>query len=119
MATYSSDELISSSDFAKKFGTYLSQIKSHTVDKIAILKNNHIEAVLVSKDEYEEMRMALDLQEHQKVYESPEFKKNQKIFQETYADIVNGKEKLTPYAEGMDELDRMIDEIEHEHSKKC
>ena len=63
MVAYENDELIPSSEFAKKFGTYLAQVKSHTVDKLAVIKNNRIEAVLVSKDEYEKMREALAFQE--------------------------------------------------------
>ena len=63
MVAYENDELIPSSEFAKKFGLYLAQVKSHTVNKLAVLKNNRIEAVLVSKDEYEKMQNALRLQE--------------------------------------------------------
>jgi PHD/YefM family antitoxin component YafN of YafNO toxin-antitoxin module len=63
MVAYENNELIPSSEFAKKFGLYLSQIKSNTVDKLAVLKNNRIEAVLVSKDEYEKMQNALAFQE--------------------------------------------------------
>ena len=59
MIAYRSDELVSSSDFAKKFGSYLSQIREHTVDKLAILKNNKVEAVLVSHTDYEQMQAAL------------------------------------------------------------
>lgn len=59
MVTYGTDELIPSSEFAKKFGTYLTQIKNHSVDKLAILKNNRVEAVVISKDEYESMKEAL------------------------------------------------------------
>ena len=70
MVTYSTDELIPSSDLAKKFGTYLSQIKDNTVDKLAILKNNKIEAVLVSKDEYEAMSEALKKVESEKILSS-------------------------------------------------
>ena len=68
MVTYSTNELIPSSEFAKKFGSYLSQIKNSTMDKFAILKNNKVEAVLVSKDEYERMSEALELLEHQEIY---------------------------------------------------
>jgi PHD/YefM family antitoxin component YafN of YafNO toxin-antitoxin module len=118
MVAYASNELIPSSEFAKKFGSYLAQIKGSTVEKIAILKNNCVEAVLVSKDDYEKMKKALEQQEHQELYGSPNFKENQKEFQKIYADIVSGKEELTPYEEGMDELDRMIDEIENENIKK-
>ncbi len=42
MVTYSTNELISSSEFAKKFGTYLAQIQDNTVEKLAILKNNKV-----------------------------------------------------------------------------
>ena len=63
MIAYKNDELIPSSEFAKKFGSYLAQIKSNAVEKLAILKNNRIEAVLVSKDEYERMKEAMKAQE--------------------------------------------------------
>lgn len=69
MVTYASNELISSSEFAKKFGSYLSQIKESTIDKIAVLKNNKVEAVLVSKDDYERMVEALEILEHKAIYD--------------------------------------------------
>ena len=69
MIAYATNELISSSEFAKKFGSYLSQITNSAVDKLAILRNNKVEAVLVSKDEYERMKEALDFFEHQEIYD--------------------------------------------------
>ena len=82
MVAYSSHELVSSSDFAKKFGSYLAQLKTDFVDKIAILKNNNIEAVLVPKDDYEKMKMAWELQEHREIYEL--VKKREKISADEY-----------------------------------
>lgn len=70
MVTYSSNELISSSDIAKKFGHYLSSITKHPSDKIAILKNNKVEAVLVSKENYEKMYEALKKTEAQEFLSS-------------------------------------------------
>ncbi|QKJ23812.1 type II toxin-antitoxin system Phd/YefM family antitoxin [Poseidonibacter lekithochrous] len=70
MVTYSTNELISSSELAKKFGTYLSQIKDNTVDKLAVLKNNKVEAVIISKDEYEAMKEALKEVEAKKILKS-------------------------------------------------
>jgi PHD/YefM family antitoxin component YafN of YafNO toxin-antitoxin module len=67
MTTYATNELIPSSEFAKKFGSYLSLIKESTIDKLAILKNNKIEAVLVSKDDYERMSEALEILEQQEI----------------------------------------------------
>lgn len=45
--------------WSKKFGSYLSQLKESSTSKLAILRNNKVEAVLVSKDEYEKMVEAL------------------------------------------------------------
>ena len=70
MVTYSTNELIPSSEFAKKFGTYLAQIKDNTVEKLAILKNNKVEAVIISKDEYESMKEALKEVESKKILKS-------------------------------------------------
>ena len=70
MVTYSTNELISSSAFAKKFGTYLAQIKDNSVEKLAILKNNKVEAVIISKDEYENMKEALTQIEAKKIIDS-------------------------------------------------
>ena len=70
MVTYSTNELIPSSEFAKKFGTYLAQIKDNTVEKLAILKNNKVEAVIISKDEYENMKEALTQIEAKKIIDS-------------------------------------------------
>lgn len=70
MVTYSTNELIPSSEFAKKFGTYLSQIKDNTVEKLAILKNNRVEAVIISKDEYESMKLALKELEANRIIDS-------------------------------------------------
>lgn len=84
MVTYSTNELISSSEFAKKFGTYLAQIKDNSVEKLAILKNNKVEAVIISKDEYENMKEALTQIESKKILQS---------IQSGLDDIKNGKTK--------------------------
>ena len=84
MVTYSTNELISSSEFAKKFGTYLAQIKDNSVEKLAILKNNKVEAVIISKDEYENMKEALKQIEAKKIIDS---------IQSGLDDIKNGKTK--------------------------
>ena len=59
MVTYASNELIASSELAKKFGSYLSHIRDHSISKVAVLRNNKVEAVLIGKDEYERMVTAL------------------------------------------------------------
>ena len=61
MVAYENDELIPSSEFSKILSMYLAQIKDNIVDKLAILKNNRIEGVMVSKDEYEKLKKSLEM----------------------------------------------------------
>lgn len=82
MVTYATNELISSSELAKKFGTYLMQIKDNSVEKLAILKNNKVEAVIISKDEYERMKEALKEMEAKEILAS---------IQDGLSDIKEGK----------------------------
>lgn len=70
MITYTSNELIASSELVKKFGSYLSQLKEHSISKLAILRNNKVEAVLVSKEEYEKMAEALKKVQRDELRES-------------------------------------------------
>jgi len=76
MVTYRADELIPSSQFAKQFGSYLAKVKNSAVDKLAILKNNKVEAILISKEEYERMSKALELIENQEILQTLEERLN-------------------------------------------
>ena len=53
--TYSNNEMVSSTEFAKRFGNNLDKVTSNKIEKLAILKNNSIEAVVISKNRYENM----------------------------------------------------------------
>ena len=75
MIAYQQSEMLPSSEVAKKFGSILSKVSSHAVEKIGILKNNRIEAVLVAPDEYERMKEALDLLEHMAIYHTVQERK--------------------------------------------
>ena len=67
MVSYTTNELVPSSQFAKQFGSYLAQIKDNVVEKLAILKNNKVEAIFISKDEYEKMCIALENMEDEEI----------------------------------------------------
>ena len=69
MVAYRPNELISSTELAKKFGKVISQITSHTVEKIGVLKNNKLEAVVISQDEYQRLKDIEELYEHIDIYE--------------------------------------------------
>ena len=61
MVAYQKNELISATELAKKFGQVMSQIKEKSVEKIGVLKNNKLEAVVISTEEYEHLKMIEDL----------------------------------------------------------
>lgn len=54
MVWFATDELISSTKLVRNFASVLDSFKNKNISKIWILKNNNIEAVILSKDEYKE-----------------------------------------------------------------
>ncbi len=53
MSTYSTEELVSSSKLVKNFWWYLEKISNNQFEKIGILKNNKLEAVIISPETYD------------------------------------------------------------------
>lgn len=94
MVAYRADEMVPSSDFAKKFGSFLTKIRDKSVDKLAILKNNKVEAILISRDDYEAMSEALKNQESNQLLDS---------IQNGLKDVKNSK--VYPIDSLWDELD--------------
>ncbi|NCO00708.1 MAG: type II toxin-antitoxin system Phd/YefM family antitoxin [Epsilonproteobacteria bacterium] len=78
MIAYSRDEIISASDVARNFSSVLKDIVSHTKERIAISKNNKLEAIVLPIDEYERLKEAYDLMEHTQIYKIVQARKNSK-----------------------------------------
>ena len=55
MAHYAREEIMSSSEVVRNFGAVLSSVAQHQREKVAIIRNNRMEAVLVAVDVYEQM----------------------------------------------------------------
>lgn len=76
---YAPDELFSITDFTKKIASVLKGIKEQSIDKIGILKNNKLEAVVISMDEYERLKSLEELFEtieHKEIYDVIQLRKN-------------------------------------------
>ena len=56
MVSYTQNELLSITDFTKKISKVIGNLKEHTVEKIGVLKNNKLEAVVISTNEYERLK---------------------------------------------------------------
>ena len=71
MVKYAQNELFSITDFTKQIGSVVNSIKEHSFEKIGILKNNRLEAVVISTDEYERLKdieERFELEEHTQIY---------------------------------------------------
>ena len=79
MVKYAQNELFSITDFTKQIGSVVSSIKAHSLEKIGILKNNKLEAVVISTDEYERLKAfeeQVELAEHTEIYNMFEQRKD-------------------------------------------
>lgn len=63
MLAYSRKEMVPSSVLAKGLGGYLDMITTRSVEKIAIVRHNVPEAVIVPVEEYERMKAIADYAE--------------------------------------------------------
>jgi len=84
MVAYSQNELASSTDISKQFGHYLSNVSNGIVEKLAILKNNKIEAVMIPAPLYESLINLLDEKENANIIKTVE--KRIKTPKEDYLD---------------------------------
>ena len=56
MVNYTEQELFSITDFTKKISSLLKDVNSNTLEKIGVLKNNRLEAVVLSTAEYARLK---------------------------------------------------------------
>ena len=61
MASYTKDEIFTATYVARNFSSVLKNINDESVKKIAIVKNNKFEAIMLSVKEYEKLEKAREL----------------------------------------------------------
>lgn len=79
MVSYTQKELLSITDFTKSLSKVLGDIKERTIEKVGVLKNNKLEAVVISTDEYERLKNIenmMETLEHKEVYDVVQERKN-------------------------------------------
>jgi PHD/YefM family antitoxin component YafN of YafNO toxin-antitoxin module len=67
MVAYARDEIISATDLARNVSATLNSIVQHSKDKIAISKNNKLEAVIIEIEEYERLKESYELMEYMEI----------------------------------------------------
>ena len=66
MVKYAENELFSITDFTKQISRLLKEIKSSSIEKIGILKNNRLEVVVLSTEEYARLKQIEEESKNQK-----------------------------------------------------
>ena len=67
MTTYAKEEMVGITEFGKSLGKYLDKVTSHTFSKLAIIRRNKPEAVLIPIQEYENLQRAYDMLEQKDI----------------------------------------------------
>jgi PHD/YefM family antitoxin component YafN of YafNO toxin-antitoxin module len=65
---YKKEELLSASKVARSFGQVLADLSGKRRRRVVVVKNNHLEAILLPVEDYEAMAEALALLEHLEIY---------------------------------------------------
>lgn len=64
---YAIKELRSATTISKNFGAAIEDLRLEKCEKIGVLRNNHLEAVLLPADEYEQMALIFELLEEEEL----------------------------------------------------
>ena len=99
MVAYTRDEIISATELARNVSGTLSSITKNLKDKIAISKNNKLEAVLIDIEEYERLKNAYELMEHMEIAKTVE--ERRKTPKEAYTTL---EESAQHFGIDLDEL---------------
>ena len=67
MITYAKDEMVGITELGKSLGSYLDKVTSDVFSKIAIIRRNKPEAVIIPIEEYELLQSAYDRLEQKEI----------------------------------------------------
>ena len=57
MVNFNRNEIVSATQLVRQFSSIICSLVNKTLDKIAVIRNNEMEAVILSYDEYEQLVM--------------------------------------------------------------
>ncbi len=78
MISYARNEIMSSTQLVRQFSSALKSLVDRNVEKIAIIRNNEMEAVIVPIDEYEALKEQAEQLEFLQIAKTIEERKNTK-----------------------------------------
>lgn len=70
MVTFARNEIVSSSQLVRNFATFLKQLTESKQEKIAIIKNNEMQAVMIPVEEYEKLKSIEEIAERKEIFDT-------------------------------------------------
>jgi PHD/YefM family antitoxin component YafN of YafNO toxin-antitoxin module len=91
---YKKEEMLSASKMARSFGQVLADLSGKRRRRVAVVKNNHLEAILLPVEDYETMAEALALLEHLEIYHLVQERKRKKTRKSISLDALLKEQRL-------------------------
>jgi PHD/YefM family antitoxin component YafN of YafNO toxin-antitoxin module len=91
---YKKKEMLSASKMARSFGQVLADLSGKRRRRVAVVKNNHLEAILLPVEDYETMAEALALLEHLEIYHLVQERKRKKTRKSISLDALLKEQRL-------------------------
>ena len=76
MVTFARNEIVSSSQFVRNFASLLQRVTKSNNEKIAIVKNNQMQAVMIPIDEYERLATLAEKAEQEAIFDAIQERKD-------------------------------------------
>ena len=76
MVTFARNEIVSSSQFVRNFASLLQRVTKSNNEKIAIVKNNQMQAVMIPIDEYERLATLAEKAEQKAIFDTIQERKD-------------------------------------------
>jgi PHD/YefM family antitoxin component YafN of YafNO toxin-antitoxin module len=68
MTTFLREEIIPSTKVSRNLSSLLNKLKSHQLEKVAVVRNNEMEAIIIPLQEYEIMQSLIERDEYMNIY---------------------------------------------------
>lgn len=76
MVTFARNEIVSSSQFVRGFAGFLQRMTKSNDEKIVVIKNNQMQAVMIPIDEYERLKSLEEATEQKEIFQTIQERKN-------------------------------------------
>lgn len=76
MVTFTRNEIVSSSQFVRGFAGFLQRMTKSNDEKIVVIKNNKMQAVMIPIDEYERLKSLEQSLEQKSIYKTIQIRKD-------------------------------------------